>query len=234
MRLSAVAFDLDDTLATVGRDRATLLGEALAAAGADGADVGRADYLAAHGEHDDADTREPLFETLLAGHDADPAVAARAYREATAAAIEPVAGADDLLATLRERYAVGLLTDGPGRAQRDKLDALGWAGERDGGEDDATTSPGDGPFDATVVTGDLRTRKPDPAAFAALLDALGVAPAAAVYVGDHPERDVGGAAAAGLRTVQVLGPAETAHPRADAAVARSALAERLPGVLASL
>ncbi|UGQ45959.1 HAD family hydrolase [Massilia endophytica] len=43
--------------------------------------------------------------------------------------------------------------------------------------------------------------KPDPAIFLAACDALGVAPAAAVYVGDDPELDVRGAQQAGLRAV---------------------------------
>jgi len=238
MDLRAVAFDLDDTLATVARDRAAILRDALAAAGAGDADLGRGDYLAAHGAHAGADTREPLFETLLADHDAEPAVAARTYREATAAAIEPVPGVDGLLARLGERCRVGLLTDGPRRAQRDKLAALGWADDSgdagDAGRADPAVGAPSGPFDAVVVTGELGTRKPDPAAFAALLDGLGVGAGEAAYVGDHPDRDVGGAADAGLRAVQVLGPGETADPRADAAVERASLAAALPGVLASL
>jgi len=241
MRLRAVGFDLDDTLATVARDRAAVLADALAAAGAGDAALDRGDYLAAHGANAGADSREPLFADLLADQDADPAVAARAYREATADAITPVAGADGLLAALGERYAVGLLTDGPGRAQRDKLAALGWADDSgDAGDDGDTGGAGPavgapaGPFDAVVVTGDLDTRKPDPAAFAALVDALGVDATEAVYVGDHPDRDVGGAVDAGLRAVQVLGPGETADPRADAAVDRAALATDLPSVLETL
>ncbi len=43
--------------------------------------------------------------------------------------------------------------------------------------------------------------KPDPAAFAALLDALDVPAERAWYVGDNPRGDIGGALAAGLQAV---------------------------------
>lgn len=223
--MRAVAFDLDDTLAVPDRDRAELLEEAVRAASeaadADGAvaeDVSRADYVDAHTRVAESENREPIFADLLAGRGADPAVAATVYREAVGDAIVPADDADRLLASLRGRYRLGLLTDGPSRAQREKLDRLGWADV----------------FDAVVVTGELETRKPDPAAFDALVTALDVPAAETVYVGDRPDRDVHGAADAGLRTVQVLGPGETADPRADASVRRAALADELPAALASL
>jgi putative hydrolase of the HAD superfamily len=219
MPVDAVAFDLDYTLAVPDRDRSTLLREAVTAAGdpavADA--VSREGYVAAHTRNADSDDREPIFADLLADHDADPAVAADAYREGLAASLRPVAGVEDMLASLGEDYRLGLLTDGPGRAQRDKLDALGWTDR----------------FDAVVVTGDLGTRKPDRAAFEALLDGLGTAAARTVYVGDRPDRDVGGAVAAGLRAVQVLGPDDDPANRADAQVHRGELAAALPRLLGS-
>jgi putative hydrolase of the HAD superfamily len=114
-----------------------------------------------------------------------------------------------LLSTLRTRYRLGLLTDGPDETQRDKLRRLGWTET----------------FDATVVTGPLGAPKPDRRAFEAITDALGVAPHQTVYVGDDPERDIAGAAAAGLRPVQVCyagGP--ELHPDAVATVDRNDLA----------
>lgn len=212
--LRAVAFDLDDTLAVTVRDRETLLTDA-----ADRADVAldfdREDYLAAHREHSGTESRRPVFEALV-GEEA-PALT-RAYRAAVGEAMAPVDGAAETIEKFRERYRVGLLTDGPDRTQRDKLRRLGW---RDC-------------FDAVVVTGAVGAPKPDAAAFASLCDALDVAPEEVAYVGDDPDRDVTGAAAAGLLAVQVTydgGPA--VHPDADASLSREELST-LPALLAEL
>ena len=208
---TAVVFDLDDTLAVTDGDRSTLL-----AAAADRAGVSlsfdREAYLDAHREHSGTESRRPVFEALV-GSDA-PALT-RAYRETIGEALTPVEGAEAVLETLRGRYRLGLLTDGPGRTQRDKLERLGWT--------DA--------FDAVVVTGPIGAPKPDRRAFETIADELGVAPGEAVYVGDDPERDIAGAAAAGFRTLQVQYPdGPTPHPDVGATMRRSAFAT-LPAVL---
>ena len=216
MTLRAVVFDLDYTLAVPDRNRETLLREAAAAAGAPS--LSREAYLAAHRRNLTSETREPIFAELLADRDgeADPAEVAAAYRRAIAAALEPVPGAADLVRRLRDRYRVGLLTNGPVRAQRDKLATLGW----------------EALFDAAVVTGDLAAGKPDERAFEAVLDRLGVAPDEAAYVGDEVEADVRGASEAGLAVVQVVWPeGPDPDPRADGHVDRAELTAELPGVL---
>jgi putative hydrolase of the HAD superfamily len=219
MAIGAVVFDLDYTLAVPDRDRETLLAEATAAVGAP--DIDREAYLAAHRRNLTGDTREPIFASLLDERDAtaDPAELTRAYRSAIAEALEPVNGAADLVSDLRERYRVGLLTNGPVRAQRDKLRTLGW-------ED---------LFDAVVISGDLDAGKPDSRAFEAALDALEVAPDETVYVGDEVDADVGGATEAGITVVQIVssdGPAP--DPRAAAHVDRAELVARLPSVIENL
>ena len=55
-------------------------------------------------------------------------------------------------------------------------------------------------FDSVVVA-DPSVRKPDPGAFAPLLDALGLAASEIAYVGDSVDADVEGALGAGLRAV---------------------------------
>jgi len=60
-------------------------------------------------------------------------------------------------------------------------------------------------LDARLYTCELPHMKPHPMAFQALLDALGVAPARAVFVGDRPRDDVAGAQGAGLRAVLLKG-----------------------------
>jgi putative hydrolase of the HAD superfamily len=217
MTIRAVAFDLDYTLAIPERDRQALLDEASAAV--EGPALSREAYLDAHRRNLTNRTREPIFEDLLADHDTDASAAALAdtYRDAITDALVPVAGAEALARELREEYRVGLLTDGPVRAQRAKLDALGW-------ED---------LFDAIVITGSLDAGKPDARTFRAELDALGTTADETVYVGDSAELDVAGAHAAGLRAIHVLSNG-AASPAADAAIERDALAERLPGVVAEL
>lgn len=58
-------------------------------------------------------------------------------------------------------------------------------------------------LDARVYTSDLEHVKPHPEAFNALLRAVDVAPAEAVFVGDRLHDDISGAAALGMRTVWV-------------------------------
>jgi putative hydrolase of the HAD superfamily len=212
----AVAFDLDDTLAVTRRDRETLLRAAADAAGV-ALQFDRADYLEAHRRHSGSATRRPVFDALLSDPD-DAAALTRAYEEAILDAIDPVDGAGPLLAALADRYRLGLLTDGPERTQRDKLRRLGWT--------DA--------FDAVVVTGGIDAPKPSPGSFVAIADALDAPVQYVVYVGDDPDRDVDGAATAGMVAVQVTsddGP--DVSPLAADTVPRSELSA-LPGVIEGL
>ena len=209
----AVGFDLDDTLAVTRRDRETLLAEATARAGVEAVD--REAYLEAHRRHSGSKSRRPVFEALV---DDGAGALTRTYREAVAEAMEPVVGAGELLSALAGRYRLGLLTDGPERTQRDKLRRLGWT--------DA--------FDAVVVTGGIDAPKPEAGGFVGLADALDVPPADVVYVGDDPDRDIDGAATAGMTPLQVVydgGP--DPHPLAAATVRRSDLGA-LPGLLEGL
>ena len=212
MAVHAVAFDLDDTLVATDRDRQTLLDEATDAAGV--RDITRQEYLDAHGADLASETRAPIFSAILDGGNAE--AASRAYRDAINEALAPVPGVPDLLAGLRERYCVGLLTDGPSRAQRSKLERLGWTDL----------------FDTVVVTGELPAGKPDPRAFAALTDRLGVPPEETVYIGDNPTADIRGAKQARMLAVQVLGTTEeTPDPAADATVVHETLVEDVRDVL---
>ncbi len=207
MTLAAVVFDLDYTLAVPSRDRQTLLNEATAVAG--GQDIDRSEYLAEHRKHRATETRTPIFEGLLST--GDPVEAAQAYRESVNDALVPIAGVPELVEELRTQYRVGLLTDGPVRAQEAKLETLGWTDL----------------FDSVVVTGSLPAGKPDRRAFEAILGELGVAAGAAVYVGDNPDADIRGAKDAGMVAVQVLGDRFDRAPEADGYVEREQLADEL-------
>jgi putative hydrolase of the HAD superfamily len=219
MQATAVAFDLDDTLAVPTRDRRTILHEATRATGAP--PISREAYLAAHARCLTEETREPIFAALLSDRDTtvSPAAVARAYRERIGEALTPVRGVERLFDRLRREYRVGLLTNGPVVAQQDKLRTLGWTGA----------------FDVELVTGSLAAGKPDPRAFEALCSRLGTSPGETVYVGDDPRADIGGAAGVGMVPIQVVfeGSADP-HPAAAATLARDDLATELPALLERL
>ena len=67
-------------------------------------------------------------------------------------------------------------------------------------------------FKVSLAAHSFGSAKPDPALFRAACDALGVAPAEAVYVGDDLQLDVVGAQAAGLRGVWMNRFARTLPP----------------------
>ncbi|MFQ6065161.1 MAG: HAD family hydrolase [Candidatus Bathyarchaeia archaeon] len=58
-------------------------------------------------------------------------------------------------------------------------------------------------FDAICVSGQVGWRKPSPKIFQKALNALGVAPSEAVFVGDAPYHDIQGAKRMGMKTVLV-------------------------------
>lgn len=223
MPIRAVAFDLDYTLALTERDRETLLAEAVDRAGVP--EVTREAYLRAHETDLASETRQPIFETLLRDREdapPDPEAAAQrlteTYRAVMQESMTAVDGVESLLERLGREYPLGLLTDGPRRAQLDKVRALGWTDH----------------FDTIVVTGTLPAGKPDGRAFQALLDGLGVPAETVAYVGDHPEFDVEGSLAAGLRPIQVLVPGRERHPQAEATVERDRLVTDLPEIIDDL
>lgn len=91
----------------------------------------------------------------------------------------------DVLDDLGRRYALGVITDAQSAYARPELAAVGLAGV----------------FAPIIVSGDYGYRKPDPRLFAAALEALGVRPDQAIYVGNDMYCDIFGAQQAGLRAV---------------------------------
>lgn len=92
-----------------------------------------------------------------------------------------------VLERLHRRVPLGLVTNGASDLQRRKLALTGLAGH----------------FDVVVASCDIGAGKPDPAIFHAALEQLGVTAAETVMVGNDRERDIGGAAAAGIAGVWV-------------------------------
>ena len=68
-----------------------------------------------------------------------------------------------------------------------------------------------------LVSGELGVDKPDPRAFAAVCHVLDLPPEAILFVGDHPEYDVGGARKAGFRTCWLRRGCQDESPDADLA-----------------
>ena len=93
--------------------------------------------------------------------------------------------AEGTLDDLAGDHRLGLVTNGAGDVQREKLAAAALAGR----------------FDEIVISAEIGVGKPDARIFHAALDAFGVSAADAVMVGDSLERDVAGARHAGLRSV---------------------------------
>jgi putative hydrolase of the HAD superfamily len=121
---------------------------------------------------------------------------------------------------LRDLRAAGvrtaLLTNGPSRMQRRKVELLGLEAE----------------LDAIGISEELGAAKPDPVAFAATLELIDAAPEQTVMVGDHLDWDIRGALDAGMRgAVWVAGDDEREPPPGALRVAR--LGE-VPAALAAL
>jgi putative hydrolase of the HAD superfamily len=117
-----------------------------------------------------------------------------------------------LLSRLRERHAIGIVSNFYGN-----LRAVC---------DEANLSPSIGAaIDSTLVG----CKKPDPRIFQAALDALGAAPADAVFVGDSLKRDMAGARAMGMRHVWLR--PEGAEVNGGPCCPRDPVIPRLSGLL---
>ena len=200
--LSAVLFDLDDTLIDSGGIEARVWLDVveLIAEHHPGVDRERlreryvgvleshyADHAA--GLTDFLTYRRRRLEDALSPWGAVDDVLFRRYVETKDRCIDQVEaaeGAFDVVRGLRARgLRVGILTNGPGWMQRRKLDA-----SRVGDE-----------VDAIAISGEIGVAKPDGAAFAAALALLGTTATETAMVGDSLANDVEGALAAGFRSV---------------------------------
>jgi putative hydrolase of the HAD superfamily len=116
---------------------------------------------------------------------ADEALIAAAHEGFHREWFEQMALYEDALRTLqalRPRYRLGLITNGPSATQRRKIERFELANY----------------LDVLIVSEEAGVAKPDPAIFGLALAQLGVGPAEALFVGDSPEYDLHGAAAAGM------------------------------------
>ncbi|GAA4806853.1 HAD family hydrolase [Streptomyces ziwulingensis] len=88
-------------------------------------------------------------------------------------------------------------------------------------------------FEAILCAAELGISKPEPGAFLAACEALSLAPAEVAYVGDHPEIDGRGAAAAGLLSVWIDRGGAYATVEPPVGPRRIASLAELPAVLGS-
>lgn len=136
------------------------------------------------------DARRERFRRLLAacGADAGDDLAARlaaTYRDAYRDARRAVAGAAALLAAVRPRARIGIVSNNLLAEQQEKL----------------RTCALDRFVDALVVSEEVGVSKPDPAIFRVALERLDCAPAEAVMIGDSWSADIVGARSAGMHAV---------------------------------
>lgn len=96
-------------------------------------------------------------------------------------------GVPDMLVFLKGKVRLGLLTDGLGRVQRAKIDAL-----------DVRKY-----FDLVVLSDDHKTSKPDGMLFALFEDAFSLKGGELAYVADNPSKDFIGANKRGWTTIRV-------------------------------
>jgi putative hydrolase of the HAD superfamily len=98
-------------------------------------------------------------------------------------------GVRESLVRLRDRFRLGLVTNGTSATQRAKLLALGIANL----------------FDPVVISEEVGFRKPDVRVFELAIAGWGLPPESVLFVGDDPISDIQGAKAAEMRALQVGG-----------------------------
>ena len=76
-----------------------------------------------------------------------------------------------------------------------------------------------------LISGEIGRDKPDPYVFQYTCEALGIAPQELLFVGDHPEKDIAGARAAGFATCWLQ---KSPHEHAEADATIQSLPELLP------
>ena len=216
--LEAIVFDLDGTLCTYALSVEEVFAEALRRTCIDPVVLGDLAGAAARYAElwSDVQTtvgstdriRLHIIERLLAERGTGSSNSAARLSDAYGAVrcesgIRAFDGAGELLHLLKERYALGLLTNGPSDTQWEKIRTLGFGRA----------------FGAIVVAGDVGIFKPDVQVFGMLLDRLDVRASAALFVGDNYDLDIVGAHRAGMRTAWVRQngsrPAESVVPNLE-------------------
>ena len=193
MRIKAVCFDLDGTLAHFAGDFAGLVDGLRKDLGLTLKDAEQLIVLRAQAEHRGgpmtfADTvRAALAELELPVPENLEALAAQVVRDYSAQMVL-LPGAEEALELCREhRLPLALVTNGPADMQLAAVRAVGLESS----------------FKRLVISGDavVGVRKPDPRTFGLACEGLQAEPAETVMVGDNLEADVLGALNVGMQAV---------------------------------
>lgn len=97
----------------------------------------------------------------------------------------PMKGSYETLSKLKERYRLGILSNGDSHFQRTKIHALGF----------------DEYVDHVIVCGDYGIQKPDPRIFEIAAEKMGLACNEIAFIGDTFYKDISGAVKAGMKPV---------------------------------
>ena len=194
--IKAVLFDLDDTLYDRGElVRRVVIGQ-YDAFKHELCSVQQDDYVRRVLQLDDngyADKRA-LYETVVSEYGLTPALIERLVENFWTSYDDKCELPQDTrftLQTLRQNHIkLGVITNGGTERQQRKLDSLGVSSW----------------FDVILISETEGVRKPDAEIFHRAVGRCGVEASEAIFVGDHPDTDVGGALQAGLRAVWKVSP----------------------------
>ncbi len=210
-RVRAVFFDLDETLADDDRAMREALARTCATLGKRypqiepgkleaiymrvgnqwWTDSGSVPRTSDTGSTDGRDIRIEVWSESLKAYgliDKDLAIeAADLYSQERKAGYCLFPEAEEVLRTLRQRFTLGVITNGPADTQREKLHIVGIV-----------------PYLHTfVISGELGIGKPDSGIFLKALESAQVKPEEAVHVGDSLTSDIAGATNVGMYTVWI-------------------------------
>jgi HAD superfamily hydrolase (TIGR01509 family) len=156
-----------------------------------------------HLKHDLSQIRVALIQLGLSrcGYDLAETLAQQAFTVYFTARndVELFAGTQTQLSALKKKYQIGALTNGNADLAQVGIDHL---------------------FDFYFNSAQIGVSKPHPQFFATALEHTGLSAEAFIHIGDHPEHDIAGAQAAGMRTIwmnpeQRIWPAGQAKPCAE-------------------
>jgi len=85
----------------------------------------------------------------------------------------------------KEKFLLGMITNGKGKFQLDNVKALGIENY----------------FDTMLISDLVGIKKPDPRIFEKALDTLGIKACESVFIGDHPVKDIHAAKQIGMKTI---------------------------------
>jgi HAD superfamily hydrolase (TIGR01509 family) len=151
-----------------------------------------------HLMHDLSQIRVALIQLGLSrcGYDTADELAQQAFKVYFAARndVELFAGTQTQLSALKQKYQIGALTNGNADLAQVGIDHL---------------------FDFYFNSSQIGVSKPHPDFFARALEHTGFSAESFIHIGDHPEHDIAGAQAAGMRTIW-MNPDQRAWPTGQA------------------